>query len=265
MPHLPASHDVHDTHNRELVAAYAAGDATGRDLDAAASLVATCADCAALHHDLRAIAAATAILPAPARTRDFRLSTDQAASLRPAGWRRLLAPFAGPRFAFAGPLGGGLAALGLAGILIAGGAGIPLGGAASAPASSGAVAESAAAQAGGTERMTTNAGGEPAVAAPPSAVDVDPKALDPEASPAGAQQPVPMAAAQAAPSPAPAGDALGAESGPMATAMESAPVTAPGPDGAIVPLLPALSALLLIVGLGLAGLRIAGRRLAADA
>ncbi len=131
MPHPSAGHAGHD---QLVIAAYAAGDATGPDLDAAAALVATCDECAVLHHDLRAIATATASLPAPVRTRDFRLTGDQAASLRPAGWRRLLAPFAGPRFAFAGPLGGGLAALGIAGVLVAGGLGIPMGGAASAPA-----------------------------------------------------------------------------------------------------------------------------------
>ncbi len=79
-------------------------------------------------------------LPAPARTRDFRLTPEQAASLRPAGWRRLLAPFAGPKFAFAGPLGAGLATLGLAGILVAGSFGVPL--AATAPADGGAAAAS---------------------------------------------------------------------------------------------------------------------------
>ena len=89
----------------------------GTELETAAALVATCASCAALHRDLRAIAAALPELPAPRRTRDFRLTPAQAASLRPAGWRRILAPFAGPRFAFAAPLGSGLAALGIAGIL----------------------------------------------------------------------------------------------------------------------------------------------------
>ena len=110
----PADHAAHDA---VLVAAYAAGDAEGPGLEAATALVAGCADCAALHHDLRAIAAALPELPAPARTRDFRLTPGQAASLRPSGWRRLLAPFAGPRFAFAAPLGSGLAALGIVGIL----------------------------------------------------------------------------------------------------------------------------------------------------
>ncbi|HYO43243.1 MAG TPA: hypothetical protein VES19_08610, partial [Candidatus Limnocylindrales bacterium] len=92
-----------------------------------------CAGCAGLHHDLRAIALALPALPAPVRTRDFRLTSEQAASLRPSGWRRLLAPLAGPRFAFAGPLGTGLATLGIAGFLIAGSVGMPLAGTAAAP------------------------------------------------------------------------------------------------------------------------------------
>ena len=139
MPHLPASHADHDP---LTIAAYAAGDATGPELDDALALVAACPDCAALHHDLRAIAAALPALPAPARTRDFRLTPGQAASLRPAGWRRLLAPFAGPRFSFAGPLGAGLATLGLAGFLVAGSFGVPL--AATAPTDGGAAASGAA-------------------------------------------------------------------------------------------------------------------------
>jgi hypothetical protein len=65
--------------------------------------------------------AALPVLPAPARSRDFRLTPEQAASLSPTGLRRLLAPLAGARFAFAGPAGAGLAALGLAGILLSGG------------------------------------------------------------------------------------------------------------------------------------------------
>ena len=133
MPHLPATHATHDP---LAIAAYAAGDATGDELAAASTLVATCEACAALHHDLRAIALALPATTAPApRPRDFRLTPDQAASLAPTGWRRLLAPFAGPSFGFAKPLGTGLATLGLTGILVAGASGIPLGGgAAAAPA-----------------------------------------------------------------------------------------------------------------------------------
>src|SRR3954471_509204 len=122
MPHLP---DHQTEHDPRLIAAFAAGDAEGEDLERAQALVAGCDECAALHHDLRAIAAAMPALPTPARPRDFRLTPEQAGSLRPAGWRRLLAPLAGPRFAFAAPLGGSLAALGLTGILIAGAASMP--------------------------------------------------------------------------------------------------------------------------------------------
>ena len=121
MPHLPD----HRNHDLLLIAALAAGDAEGTDLERARDLVAACDDCAALHHDLRTISAALPATPAPTRSRDFRLTPEQADSLRPAGWRRLLAPLAGPRFAFAAPLGGSLAALGIAGILVAGAACAP--------------------------------------------------------------------------------------------------------------------------------------------
>jgi hypothetical protein len=127
MPHAP---DAHASHDPLLVAAFAAGDATGDRLAEATALVATCEACAALHHDLRAIAAALPVAAPGPRPRDFRLSAEQAAALQPTRWRRLLALLAGPRFAFAGPLGAGLATLGLAGILVIGAAGIPLGGAA---------------------------------------------------------------------------------------------------------------------------------------
>ena len=122
MPHLPD----HRNHDPLLIAALAAGDAEGADLEQARDLVAACDECAALHHDLRAISAALPATPAPTRSRDFRLTPEQADSLRPAGWRRLLAPLAGPRFAFAAPLGGSLAALGIAGILVAGAASTPI-------------------------------------------------------------------------------------------------------------------------------------------
>ena len=126
-PLAPADPAAHATHDTLLVAAFAGGDATGAELETAAALVAGCPGCAALHGDLRLIAAALPAMPTPRRSRDFRLTAGQAASLRPAGWRRFLAPFAGPRFAFAAPLGSGLAALGLAGLLLAG-TGLPLGG-----------------------------------------------------------------------------------------------------------------------------------------
>src|SRR5262245_49508635 len=115
MPHLP---DRHQDHDATLVAALAAGDATGGDHERASELVAGCAECAALRDDLVLIARAVHDLPAPRRTRDYRLTEAGAATLRPTGWRRLLGAFGGPRFRLAAPLGTTLATLGLAGLLV---------------------------------------------------------------------------------------------------------------------------------------------------
>ena len=127
MPHVSEFHALpHDRHDRLVVAALAAGDLAGTDRDHARTLLAACPDCAALHTDLLAIARATAALPAAARSRDFRISPEQAARLRPGGWRRLVAAFASPRLAITKPLGVGLTTLGLAGILVSN-VGVPLG------------------------------------------------------------------------------------------------------------------------------------------
>lgn len=111
--------DPHADHDPLVVAALAAGDASGSDHARAEQLVATCADCAELLTDLQAIQAATAALPAPIRTRDFRLSEEDAARLRPSGWRSILAALRSPRLAFTQPLAVGMATLGLVGLLVA--------------------------------------------------------------------------------------------------------------------------------------------------
>src|SRR5262245_26062537 len=115
MPHLP---DRHQDHDATLVAALAAGDATGGDHERARELVAGCAECATLRDDLVLIARAVHDLPAPRRSRDYRLTETQAAALRPTGWRRLLGAFGGPRFRLAAPSGTTPATLGLAGLLV---------------------------------------------------------------------------------------------------------------------------------------------------
>src|SRR5436190_1868684 len=119
MPHISeavaASHDDHDL---LLVAALAGGDLSGAERDRALLLTTSCAECAALHSDLVAIARATATLPPPIASagRDFRLSPAQAASLRRSGWRRFLpASGASP---LTRPLGVALATFGIAGLLI---------------------------------------------------------------------------------------------------------------------------------------------------
>ncbi len=262
MPHLPASHADHDP---LAIAAYAAGDATGPELDDALALVAACGDCAALHHDLRAIAAALPDVPAPVRTRDFRLTPEQAASLRPAGWRRLLAPFASPKFSFAGPLGAGLATLGLAGFLVAGSLGVPL--AASAPADG--AARAAASDAAAVEMAPEMA--------PASAAAASPAPVELRAPYAAA--PSPIAVPVASPGgdlagEAPSGDPkmtvtgseanAGAASPDEATRVSAAdqPLSTGAANGnARTPFAP-LAALSLVVGVVLGGLRLVARRVA---
>ena len=143
MPHAsdvqPTSHDRHDT---MLVAALAAGDLAATDRDQAIGLTRTCAECASLHDDLVAIARATAAVPPPFAmpARDFRLTPADAARLRPAGWRRLVAALSIPRQAVIRPLGVGLTTLGLVGLLIGN---IPLGTTASIESSAGGAGDQA--------------------------------------------------------------------------------------------------------------------------
>lgn len=110
--------EQHAQHDPLLVVSLAAGDLTGADRDLASAQIAGCGDCATLHDDLLAIARATAALPTAVRPRDFQLSPEQAARLRPLGWRRFVAAFASPRLALTRQLGVGLTTLGIAGLLV---------------------------------------------------------------------------------------------------------------------------------------------------
>ena len=117
MPHV---NELHEQHDPMLVVSLASGDlaTADRDYSTAQSLVAGCSDCARLHDDVLAIAAATKALPPAARTRDFQISPDQAARLRPSGVRGVLARLTAPGGLFSPQLGVGLATLGVAGLLI---------------------------------------------------------------------------------------------------------------------------------------------------
>ena len=115
---MPHDSEQHAQHDPLLVVSLAAGDLTGAERDLATSLVADCAECATLQDDLLAIARATAALPTAVRPRDFQLTPEQAARLRPLGWRRFVAAFASPRLAMTRQLGIGLTTLGLAGLLV---------------------------------------------------------------------------------------------------------------------------------------------------
>lgn len=117
-PTTPASPPAHADHDAILVAALSAGDLTGSARADAEALVAACTACATLHADLRAIAAATKALPAPVRTRDFRLTPAQAQRLRPSAPRRWLEALASPRLAVTKPLAVTFTTLGIAGLLL---------------------------------------------------------------------------------------------------------------------------------------------------
>ena len=166
MPHVsdvrPTSHDHHDL---MLVAALAAGDLAGTDRDQAIALTDSCTDCASIRDDLVAIARATKSVPPPlaARPRDFRLTPSDAARLRPAGWRRLVAALAAPRAAVTRPLGVGLATLGLVGLLV-GNVQLGFGSSASAPAPQGAAPAAAQPAASGLRSVVADGLAEPSAA-----------------------------------------------------------------------------------------------------
>jgi hypothetical protein len=166
----------HQRHDRALVAALAADDLAGTERHAAAALVAGCAQCAALHADLVAIASATRTLPAPLRTRDFRLTPEVAAGLESNRWRRLGDWFRRPA-GLARPLAVTFTTLGLAGLLVSAmPALLPFGSSAAAPA--GQEVAPGASPAASTDRqdlmssenpdITSNGAGAPAASVQPA-------------------------------------------------------------------------------------------------
>jgi hypothetical protein len=182
MPHVS---DFHAQHDPLLVASLAAGVVAGAERDRAAAQIADCADCAALHADLIAIARATAVLPPAVAPRDFRLSPKQAADLRPIGWRRLVASIGRSRPLMSRQLGIGMATIGLAGLLVSTLPGIQLGSTAAVPAASGAGPAEMVSGAGSSDRVGITAGGEAsgAAAAAASAAPRQPGSLDGSVNP----------------------------------------------------------------------------------
>lgn len=116
----------HSRHDLELVAAWAAGEATSTDLERAERQLDACDLCVGVARELRAITLALHEVPAveampalPAAPRDFRLTAEQAARLRPSvplGRRtdRIVTAVA----ALGRPVGASLAALGFVGLLV---------------------------------------------------------------------------------------------------------------------------------------------------
>lgn len=115
---------AHDSHDRLLVARFALGDALAPDESATVrALLASCPGCTDLVAEMQLVQHATATSRAPARPRDFRITAEQAATLRPGAWRRFLGRFSAPRVAVMRPLAGATLALGI--VLVGAGAVVP--------------------------------------------------------------------------------------------------------------------------------------------
>jgi hypothetical protein len=265
-PHSPAA-EAQD-HAARIVA-FDAGDLAGPELAAAESLVTSCGGCADLAYDLVAIRGAMTALPTPARRRDYRLTAEDAARLRPSGWRRLIEWLAAPGSSVR-PLATGLATLGVVGLLLTSTPGLAgFGGAASAPVMAPETApDAAAAPAGSGSIELQGTYAPPATGAPavdPGLAATAAPAPMPEGTPIGDEAAgVPGEAATADPiadRTLSTGAAVGAADDPSNG--DAGATKAAGRDAATAVPLPVLASLALLVsGLALfAGRSLARRRL----
>jgi anti-sigma factor RsiW len=104
----------HPSHDEMLIVRFYGGDVDDSERAHAIELMADCADCADLFADLEAISEASAAMPVPARPRDFTLTEEDAARLRSKrrAWKAIFG------LGLRRSLGGSLAALGLAGLML---------------------------------------------------------------------------------------------------------------------------------------------------
>jgi anti-sigma factor RsiW len=128
---LAAPHPGHDV----VRIAAAADRADGPLPTLTQALLAACTECARLHADLLALAAALPSAATPRRTRDFTLTAADAERLRPRGLRRWLGLVGTSRDTITRPLAIGFTTLGLVGLLLTTvPTALPMGGAGAAPA-----------------------------------------------------------------------------------------------------------------------------------
>ena len=255
---IPAT-SRHETHDRLLIASLVDRSITEPERARAEAQLRACRACAELHAELVALSAATRAMPVPARTREFTLTPADADRLRVRGWRRLMAAIGSSKDAFSRPLALGFTTLGLAGLLLSS-VSLPFGGATAgdglrtvgAPA-----AESAAGSA--TQEFAAEASGAPSL---PEGSGPDMAAAAPSAAPSEV--------AQLAPAASPVED----QPEPLFDGGESSPLPGEPPmdrnlystgidqDGSFAPSpMFLVAALLLVLGLGLFGLRWTARRL----
>jgi hypothetical protein len=103
----------HSRHDRLLVVRFAAGDTTGAETDEGRKLVEQCPDCANLAVDIKQLRTSLAAMPAAKRTRNFRLTREDAERLRGSAFDRFLRRLSMPSLGFVRPLAGVALALGL--------------------------------------------------------------------------------------------------------------------------------------------------------
>jgi hypothetical protein len=114
-PGLTPAASTHERHDPLLVAQVVAGD----DLDPvreheARGWLSTCAECARMAADLRAVSAVVAAEPVSPRRRDFRLDPEQAERVRGNAFSRFLRGFSLPRAGALRPAAAGIMSVGLA-------------------------------------------------------------------------------------------------------------------------------------------------------
>ena len=106
-------HADHRRHDRLLIARFAADDSYPLEIEEARTQIAACSDCAALAQDIRALSRVLANVPTPARTRDFRLTVEQADRLRGSWLERFMRRLAGPGLDTLRPVAGVALSIGL--------------------------------------------------------------------------------------------------------------------------------------------------------
>ena len=117
MPHV---NELHEQHDQILVVSFASGDLAPDDRDRAVaqSLVNSCAECAALHDDVLAIARATEPSHPPSGPATSRSAPSRPPSSSRAAGAGSSPAFAAPGSIFSKQLGVGMATLGIVGLLI---------------------------------------------------------------------------------------------------------------------------------------------------
>lgn len=150
-PALPDTTD-HRQHDRLLIVRSLDDGLDAAEMSQAERLIQSCQECADLVADLRSVSRAVAQVPAARRTRDFRLSAEQAAATRGSFLTRLLRRLDLPDPRILQPLGGAAVAIGL--VLVVLGSGLLSTGLVRAPGSGATIQEGPVTAAGATSDRT---------------------------------------------------------------------------------------------------------------